>query len=142
MQLHLWQSPSSEVTFYCEAPSKYIVVRKFMKKQCVAAPVAKKLAKKSVQLFMVLLFQWNLLLHFSYLIYISKKEETRLIVEFFPCVVLVFLRAFRQYCFRVHIYMNISNGILSSIQVLKFFFKRFGSSAYFCDVVSPKPLNV
>lgn len=75
MRLHLWQSPSSEVTFYCEAPSKYIVVRKFMKKQCVAAPVAKKLAKKSDQLFMVLLFQWNLLLHFSYLIYFKEGKD-------------------------------------------------------------------
>ena len=40
------QVQRSLYTFYCEAPSKYIVVRKFMKKQCVAAPVAKKLAIK------------------------------------------------------------------------------------------------
>ena len=52
IRLHLWQSPSSEVTFYCEAPSKYIVVRKFMKKQCVAAPVAKKLAKIVISAFL------------------------------------------------------------------------------------------
>ena len=46
-----------------------------MKKQCVAAPVAKKLVKKSDQLFMVLLFQWNLLLHFSYLIYFKEGKD-------------------------------------------------------------------
>ena len=91
MRLHLWQSPSSEVTFILSIARlqvKYIVVRKFMKKQCVAAPVAKKQQKSQISFSWCFFFNGIFFFIFP-ILYISKKEKTRLIVEFFPCVVLV-----------------------------------------------------